>query len=137
MLIRHSFCCCLLQELVDDFVFTASKVLLQCRKNQGDIQLLDQAVPVCQSPATVMATFELLVGLVTGCLQNLRTLSEMLSAMFYTGEFFLFGLQNLLILFWEGVFIHAIYCFLFFSGCLLISFFLSFRWFAGTELTYC
>jgi hypothetical protein len=88
----------LLQELVDDFVFTASKVLLQCRKNQGDIQLLDQAVPVCQSPATVMATFELLVGLVTGCLQNLRTLSEMLSAMFYTGKVYLFGMPAFLLL---------------------------------------
>ena len=74
-----------LQELVDDFVFTASKVLLECRKNHGDIQQLDQAVPVCQSPTTVMATFELLIGLVTGCLQNLRCLADMLSAMFYTG----------------------------------------------------
>jgi len=76
------------QELVDDFVFTASKVLLQCRKNQGDIQQLDQAVPVCQSPSTVMATFELLIGLVTGCLQNMRSLADMLSAMFYTGELY-------------------------------------------------
>jgi len=73
-----------LQELVEDFVFTASKVLLQCRRNQGDIQQLDQAVPVCSSPATIMATFELLIALVTGCLSNLRALSEMIGAMFYS-----------------------------------------------------
>jgi len=65
-------------------VFTASKVLLQCRKNQGDIQQLDQAVPVCSSPATIMATFELLISLVTACLSNLRALSDMLTAMFYS-----------------------------------------------------
>lgn len=78
---------CVLQELVEDFVFTASKVLLQYRNNQGDIQQLDQAVPVCTSPQTVQATFDLLVSLVTGCLQNLRSLSEMLTTMFYTSEF--------------------------------------------------
>ena len=72
------------QELVEDFVFTASKVLLQCRKNQGDIQQLDQVVPVCSSPATIMATFELLISLVTGCLSNLRALSDMITAMFYS-----------------------------------------------------
>lgn len=75
---------CGLQELVEDFVFTASKVLLQCRKNQGDIQQLDQVVPVCSSPATIMATFELLISLVTGCLSNLRALSDMITAMFYS-----------------------------------------------------
>lgn len=68
-------------------MFTASKVLLQCRSNQGDFQLLDQAVPVCTSPQTVQATCELLVSLVTGCLPNLRCLSEMLTVMFYTSEF--------------------------------------------------
>jgi len=75
---------CGIQELVEDFVFTASKVLLQCRKNQGDIQQLDQAVPVCSSPSTIMATFDLLISLVTGCLSNLRALSDMISAMFYS-----------------------------------------------------
>ena len=65
-------------------MFTASKVLLQCRKNQGDIQQLDQVVPVCSSPATIMATFELLISLVTGCLSNLRALSDMITAMFYS-----------------------------------------------------
>jgi len=77
------------QELVEDFVFTASKVLLQCRKNQGDIQQLDQVVPVCSTPATIMATFELLISLITGCLSNLRALSDMIAAMFYSS-----GQQN-------------------------------------------
>jgi len=31
-----------------------------------------------------MATFDLLISLVTGCLSNLRALSEMISAMFYS-----------------------------------------------------
>jgi len=75
------------QELVEDFVFTSSKVLLQCSKNQGDIQLLDQAVPVCTNPQTVAATFELLVSLVTGCLPNLKYLTDMLTNMFYAGMY--------------------------------------------------
>ena len=85
----HVCCYNTVQELVEDFVFTSSKVLLQCRRNQGDIQQLDQAVPVCQTQATVMATFELLVYLSTGCLPNLRTLAEMLTSMYYTGKLIL------------------------------------------------
>lgn len=75
-----------LQELVEDFLFTASKVMMQFEKSQGDAQLLDRTTPICTTPRTMQAAFELLVGLVTACLPNLKSLSEMLTSMFYSGE---------------------------------------------------
>ncbi|ESN99988.1 hypothetical protein HELRODRAFT_192681, partial [Helobdella robusta] len=74
----------LIKELVDDFIFTASKVMLQCEKNQGDAQHLDHTSSICSSPQTIQAAFELLISLITECLPNLKALSEMLTAMFYS-----------------------------------------------------
>ena len=77
----------LLQEMVEDFIFPASKIVIQCRKSpKGDLPS-DQAIPVCSSPLTVTAAFELLVALCTGCVQNIRILAEMLMEMYYTSKF--------------------------------------------------
>ena len=73
------------QELVEDFIFPASKIVIQCRRSRGELPS-DQAIPVCSTPLTVIAAFDLLVALCTGCVQNLRCLSEMLNEMYYTGE---------------------------------------------------
>ena len=75
----------LLQELVEDFIFPASKMVLQCRKLNGDLPS-EQAIPVCSSPLTVTAAFELLVALCTGCVPNLKVLAEMLTEMYYSGH---------------------------------------------------
>lgn len=42
--------------------------------------------PVCTSGPTNMAAFDLLVGLCTGCVHNLRKVSEMLTEMFHSDK---------------------------------------------------
>ncbi|KAK7089931.1 ubiquitin carboxyl-terminal hydrolase 9X-like isoform X2 [Littorina saxatilis] len=75
----------LIRELVEDFIFPASKIVLQCRKSQGEFPA-EQMVPVCSSSLTVIAAFDLLVALCTGCVQNLKFLASMLMEMYYTNE---------------------------------------------------
>jgi len=72
------------QELVEDFVFPASKVVVVCRKSNGDFPV-EQATPVCSTPPTVAAAYDLLVALCTGCVGNLRMLAELLIDMYYSG----------------------------------------------------
>ena len=45
----------------------------------------DQAVPVCSTPLTITAAFDLLVQLCAGCVQNLQKLVAMLMNMYYSG----------------------------------------------------
>lgn len=73
------------QELVEDFIFPASKIVVQCRK-LNDFPS-EQAVPVCTTAATVTAAFDLLVSLCTRCVKNLKCLANMLIDMFYTGQY--------------------------------------------------
>ncbi|XP_025080256.1 LOW QUALITY PROTEIN: probable ubiquitin carboxyl-terminal hydrolase FAF-X [Pomacea canaliculata] len=75
----------LVRELVEDFIFPASKIVLQCRKSQGEFPA-EQKVAVCSSPLTVIAAFDLLVALCTGCVHNLEFLAAMLIEMYYTNE---------------------------------------------------
>lgn len=75
----------LIRELVEDFLFPASKIVLQSRKTGGDFPLVT-AVPVCATPPTVIAAFDLLVALCTNCVPNLKCLAHMLLEMFYHGE---------------------------------------------------
>lgn len=73
------------QELVEDFVFPASKIVLQCRKSNGEFPS-EQATPVCSAPLTVIAAYDLLVALCTGCVPNLKALASMLIEMYYSGK---------------------------------------------------
>lgn len=50
---------------------------------------MEAAVPVCQSPSTVTAAFELLVALCVHCVPNMRLLVTMLTEMFYSGKYIL------------------------------------------------
>lgn len=87
----NSFSCCLClsifikQELVEDFLFPASKIVLQSRKTGGEFPLVT-AVPVCATPPTVIAAFDLLVAQCTNCVPNLKCLAHMLLEMFYNGK---------------------------------------------------
>ncbi|KAL1764518.1 ubiquitin specific peptidase 9, Y chromosome, partial [Sigmodon hispidus] len=69
-------------ELIDDFIFPTSKAYLQYMRS-GELPA-KQAVPVCGSPATVNAGFELLVALAFGCVKNLKQIVNCLIEMFYT-----------------------------------------------------
>uniref|UniRef100_UPI0035900D99 ubiquitin carboxyl-terminal hydrolase 9X-like n=1 Tax=Myxine glutinosa TaxID=7769 RepID=UPI0035900D99 len=73
----------LIKELIDDFLFPASKVYLQYKKT-GELPA-GQAIPVCSSPSTLSAAFDLLVALCIGCVPNLRLVADTLIEMYYSG----------------------------------------------------
>lgn len=72
----------LIKELVEDFVFPASRLMLQLR-NTGELSA-SQACPVCTTPQSTSAAFDLLVGLCVGCVPNMKLLVTMLTDMFYS-----------------------------------------------------
>ena len=73
---------CLIKELIEDFIFPFSKVYLQLKQSTGTPG--EQVNPVCGTQSTVMAAYELLVTLCTGCAPNLTIVAEMLTNMFYS-----------------------------------------------------
>uniref|UniRef100_A0A0D9S0E2 ubiquitinyl hydrolase 1 n=1 Tax=Chlorocebus sabaeus TaxID=60711 RepID=A0A0D9S0E2_CHLSB len=73
----------LVKELIDDFIFPASKVYLQYLRS-GELPA-EQTVPVCSSPVTINAGFELLVALAIGCVRNLKQIVDCLTEMYYIG----------------------------------------------------
>ncbi|XP_031516941.1 probable ubiquitin carboxyl-terminal hydrolase FAF-Y isoform X7 [Papio anubis] len=73
----------LVKELIDDFIFPASKVYLQYLRS-GELPA-EQSVPVCSSPVTINAGFELLVALAIGCVRNLKQIVDCLTEMYYIG----------------------------------------------------
>uniref|UniRef100_A0A672P7L3 ubiquitinyl hydrolase 1 n=1 Tax=Sinocyclocheilus grahami TaxID=75366 RepID=A0A672P7L3_SINGR len=73
----------LIKELTDDFIFPASNVFLQFVKS-GEFPA-EQAIPVCSSPASINAGFELLVALSVGCVRNLKQIVNTLTDMYYLG----------------------------------------------------
>lgn len=72
----------LVKELVEDFVFPASRLMLQLRST-GELSA-SQACPVCTTPQSTSAAFDLLVGLCIGCVPNMKLLVTMLTDMFYS-----------------------------------------------------
>lgn len=72
----------LIRELVEDFIFPFSKVYLQLE--HASEMPAEQAIPVCSTQPTVIAAYELLVTLCTGCVPNLKLLAEMLTNMYYS-----------------------------------------------------
>ncbi|XP_047391135.1 probable ubiquitin carboxyl-terminal hydrolase FAF-X isoform X5 [Sciurus carolinensis] len=73
----------LVKELIDDFIFPASKAYLQYMRN-GELPA-KQTIPVCSSPSTINAGFELLVALAVGCVRNLKQIVDCLTEMYYIG----------------------------------------------------
>lgn len=45
----------------------------------------EQAIPVCSTPASINAGFELLVALAVGCVRNLKQIVDTLTDMYYLG----------------------------------------------------
>ncbi|KAK0066423.1 ubiquitin carboxyl-terminal hydrolase FAF-X isoform X1 [Biomphalaria pfeifferi] len=73
----------LIKKLVEDFIFPASKLVTQCRKNDAEFPA-EHAVPVCSSTHTVVAAYDLLVALCMDCVQNLQYLASLIIEMYYT-----------------------------------------------------
>ena len=78
---------------MDDFIFPASRMVLKQRRSGSgntssptDNTVADYAIPVCSTPHTMTAAFDLLVALCTGCVQGLRMLADMLTEMYYPSK---------------------------------------------------
>ncbi|XP_050309267.1 probable ubiquitin carboxyl-terminal hydrolase FAF-X isoform X2 [Anthonomus grandis grandis] len=72
----------LIRELLEDFLFPASKLelLLAKTKQLGE----DPAIPICDTPQTQAAAFDLLISLCVNCVPNYKQLVNMLTEMFYS-----------------------------------------------------
>lgn len=76
----------LINELVDDFVFPASKQYLYYRR-KGHLPDLDAPPPVCRNSHTISAACELLVALCANSVPNFKLIVNTLLDMFCFGEF--------------------------------------------------
>jgi ubiquitin carboxyl-terminal hydrolase 9/24 len=77
----------LIKELLEDFIFPASKLMEDMSKHQA-IDFIDiEVTPVCKSPNSTNAAFDLIISLCIGCVANLKLTVEMLTQYFYSGNF--------------------------------------------------
>lgn len=74
-----------IKELLEDFLFPASKLMLHLQKT-GQLSE-DPATPICDTPQTQAAAFDLLISMCINCVPNCRQLVVMLNDMFYSGLF--------------------------------------------------
>ncbi|BES97389.1 ubiquitin carboxyl-terminal hydrolase [Nesidiocoris tenuis] len=74
----------LIKELVEDFIFPASKMMLHLQKT-GEL-IPEQSASVCCSPSSLCSAYELLVTLCNNCKPNMRILVSMLTDMFYSAD---------------------------------------------------
>ncbi|XP_031549243.1 probable ubiquitin carboxyl-terminal hydrolase FAF-X isoform X2 [Actinia tenebrosa] len=75
----------LIKELIEDFIFPASKIVLEAKNGNNDIWNR-RVTSICSTPPTLVAGFDLLVSLCSGCLENLRLLSDILTDMYYSDD---------------------------------------------------
>lgn len=74
-----------IKELLEDFLFPASKLMLQLSRT-GQLGE-DPAIPICDTPQTQGAAFDLLIALCINCVPNYKELVDMLCNMFYAGKY--------------------------------------------------
>ncbi|XP_075145926.1 ubiquitin carboxyl-terminal hydrolase-like faf isoform X2 [Haematobia irritans] len=67
----------LIHELIDAFLFTASREYLHLRKS-GKLKTETAPPPVCRSPHTIAAACELLIALCQNCVPNMKLLTNTL-----------------------------------------------------------
>lgn len=76
----------LIKELLEDFIFPASKLMEDMTKQQA-IEFVDTEVtPVCKSPNSTNAAFDLIISLCIGSIANLKLTIEILTQYFYSGN---------------------------------------------------
>lgn len=73
-----------IKELIEDFLFPASKLMLQLQRTgqMGE----DPATPICDTPQTQAAAFDLIISLCISCVPNCKQLVIMLNDMFYSDQ---------------------------------------------------
>ncbi|KAI1278141.1 putative ubiquitin carboxyl-terminal hydrolase FAF-X [Halotydeus destructor] len=73
----------LLRILIDEYIFPASTAMV-LKQSLSSSQTEDVDIdPICPTPATMMAAFDVLVALCTGCDRNLKVVADTLTEMFY------------------------------------------------------
>lgn len=76
----------LIKELLEDFIFPASKLMEDMTKQQA-INFVDiEVMPVCKSPNSTNAAFDLIISLCINCVENLKMTVDMLTQYFYSGN---------------------------------------------------
>jgi ubiquitin carboxyl-terminal hydrolase 9/24 len=88
----------LIQQIIEQFLFPASTLLYQVRSikqkrlskqsndNEDTIELKEPSIPICQTPMTTSAAFDLLVILGTNCIDNLKLIDKYITDLFYSGK---------------------------------------------------
>jgi len=77
----------LVKKLLEDFIFPASKLMEDMTKQQA-INFIDiEVTPVCKSPNSINAAFELIISLCIDSVCNLKLTVEMLTQFFYSGNY--------------------------------------------------
>jgi len=75
----------LIHELIDDFLFTASREFLHLRRH-GSLRQDTVPPPVCRSPHTIAAACDLLIALCQLCVPNMKLLTNTLIDFVCTGK---------------------------------------------------
>lgn len=76
----------LIKELLEDFIFPASKLMEDMTKQQATDFVDIEVTPVCKSPNSTNAAFDLIISLCIGSVSNLKLTVEMLTQYFYSGK---------------------------------------------------
>ena len=73
--------------LIDEYIFPASRAicLITQQKNTNRTHV-EEVNPICTSPSTLTAAYDVLVALCTGCVFNLKLTSDTLIEMFYSNN---------------------------------------------------
>lgn len=76
----------LIKILMDEYIFPASRAMVVIQRSSNKNVHIEETNPICSSPATLAAAFDVLVALCTGCVSNLQIVSQTLTDMFYTED---------------------------------------------------
>ncbi|XP_064393950.1 probable ubiquitin carboxyl-terminal hydrolase FAF-X [Halichondria panicea] len=75
-----------IKKLVLDFLFPASRLVREARTNPDKAQYISSAVAVCTTTDCTLSTFKLINALCVGSKENIITLQELLTQLFYSGS---------------------------------------------------
>lgn len=76
----------LIRTLMDEYIFPASRAMVSLQRHLGKSVVVEEVNPICSTPATLSAAFEVLVVLCSGCVRNLEIVVHTLHDMFYSED---------------------------------------------------
>lgn len=73
--------------LIDEYIFPSSRAIYQTNQQKNANRThVEEVNPICTSPSTLTAAYEVLVALCTGCAFNLRLTANTIVEMFYSNN---------------------------------------------------